>query len=325
MKTDAPYEVKDAVSPAELAGLRLLADADLHAVAGLLEDCPVKVLDKDEVLLVPGAASQALYLVLRGRLRVHLDSLETDPMQFVEAGEAVGESSLIGRKPLSVYIVADVSTSVLVIERETFWSLVYAEHAVARNLLTMVIERMQANNVLVAERLRRREQHRRQTRVDALTGLRNRAALVDLLRRQMLRSAMREKPLAVLRVDIDHFRRFAREFGHPAGEEVLCTVAQILQDQARPTDIAARLDGDHRFAIILPECDENDARGVARRLAEEVSKAVIVMPDESILPPMTVSIGIAEMRAFEKAEELLGAADHALVRARSRGRNAFSS
>ena len=162
MKTETPYEVKDTVSPDDLAGLRLFAEADLPAVAALLEDCPVKVLHKDEVLLVPGVASQALYLVLRGRLRVHLDSLDTDPVQFVEAGEAVGESSLIGRKPLSAYVVADASTGVLVIEPETFWSLVYAEHAVARNLLTMVIERMQANNVLVAERLRRREQHHRQ-------------------------------------------------------------------------------------------------------------------------------------------------------------------
>ena len=162
MKTETPYEVKDTVSPDDLAGLRLFAEADLPAVAALLEDCPVKVLHKDEVLLVPGVASQALYLVLRGRLRVHLDSLDTDPVQCADAGAAVGESSLIGRKPLSVYIVADASTSVLAIEPETFWSLVYAEHAVARNLLTMVIERMQANNVLVAERLRRREQHHRQ-------------------------------------------------------------------------------------------------------------------------------------------------------------------
>lgn len=325
MKTDAPYEVKDTVGPDELVGLRLFTDADLPAVAALLEDCTVKVLHKDEVLLVPGAACQRLYLVLRGSLRAHLDSLETDPMQFIEAGEVLGESSLANRMPISAYIVADAPTSVLVIEQETFWSLVDAEHAVARNMLMMTLERMHANNALVTKGVRLREQHRRQTKVDALTGLRNRAALVDLLRRQMLRSSMGNKPLAVLMVEIDHFRRFTWEFGHAAGEEVLYTVAQILQDQARPTDIAARLDGDHRFAIILPDCDENGARGVARRLCEEVSKAVIVMPDKSILPPMTVSIGIAEMRPFEKAEDLLNAADHALIRVRSRGRGTFST
>lgn len=324
MKTEASYKVKDTVSPDELVGLRLFAEADLPAVAALLADCPVKMLCQNEALLSPGAAGQALYLVLRGSLRVHLDSIETEPVQFIEAGEAVGESALAKRKPMSAYVVADAPTRVLVIEPETFWTLVYAEHVVARNMLTMVIERTHAHNALVAERLRRRQQ-RRQPRVDALTGLRNRAAVVDLLRRQMLRSAMSEKPLTVLMVDIDHFRRFTWEFGHPAGEEVLYTVAQILQDQARPTDIAARLDGDHRFVIILPDCDEHGARGVAQRLAEEVSKAVMVMPDESILPPMTVSIGIAEMRAFAQAEELLEAADYALARARGRGRSAFSA
>lgn len=328
MKTEASealYEVKDTVHPDELAGLRLFAQANLPAVAALLADCPVKVLSQNEALLTPGGADRVLYLVLRGSLRVHLDSPETEPVQFIEAGEAVGESALANRKSMSAYVVADAPTRVLVIEPETFWSLVYAEHAVARNMLTMIIERVHANNALVAERLRRREQQRRQTRVDALTGLRNRAALVDLLRRQMRRSAMGEKPLAVMMMDIDHFRRFTWEFGHPAGEEVLYTVAQIIQDQVRPTDIAARLDGDHRFVIILPDCDEQGARGVAQRLAEEVSKAVMVMPDESILPPMTVSIGIAEMRAFAQAEELLAVADYALVRARARGCGVFSS
>lgn len=232
---------------------------------------------------------------------------------------------LANRMSISAYVVADAPTSVLVIEQETFWSLVYAEHTVARNMLMMTLERMHTNNALVAKGARLREQHRRQTKVDALTGLRNRAALVDLLCRQMLRSAMGNRPLAVLMVEIDHFRRFAWEFGHAAGEEVLYTVAQILQDQARPTDIAARLDGDHRFAIILPDCDENGARGVARRLCEEVSKAVIVMLDKSILPPMTVSIGIAEMHPFEKAEDLLNAADYALGRVRSRGRGTLSA
>lgn len=324
MKTDAPYEIKESVSAVELAGLRLFTDANLQIVTDLLKNCPMRVLYKDEVLLVPDDASQELYLVLSGRLRAHLDSRETDPVQFIEVGEAVGESALIGRKPLSAYIVADAPTSVLVIEQETFWSLVYAEHAVMRNILTMIIESMHANNAPAAENMQRRDPQRRLTNVDALTGLRNRRALEDLLRRQMQRSAMGVKPLSVLMVDIDHFRHFTQTFGRNAGDEVICTVAQIFQEQARPTDILARLDGDQRFAIVLPDCDEHGACGVAQRLCEEVSQAVIAMPDKSILPPMTVSIGVAEMRAFEKTEELLGGADKALARARSRGRGVIS-
>ena len=112
MKTEASYEeVKDTVLPGELAGLRLFAEADLPAVAALLADCPVKMLSQNETLLTPGAAGQALYFVLRGSLRVHLDSLETEPVQFIEAGEAVGESSLANRKPMSAYVVADAPTA----------------------------------------------------------------------------------------------------------------------------------------------------------------------------------------------------------------------
>jgi diguanylate cyclase (GGDEF)-like protein len=221
-------------------------------------------------------------------------------------------------------VIADTATSVLIIEQQIFWALVSASHAVARNILLMVVERMRANNALVADGVHLREQCRRQVNVDELTGLRNRRALEDLLRRQLLRSSMNSKITAVLIVDIDDFQRFTREFGRVAGDQAICTVAQTLQDQVRPTDIVARLDGE-KFAVILPESDEEGARIVATRLRDAVSEAVIVMADESILPPVTVSIGMAEMQPFERADQLLQDADKALARAKTNGRNTFSN
>jgi diguanylate cyclase (GGDEF)-like protein len=191
-------------------------------------------------------------------------------------------------------------------------------------MLLMLVERMRANNVKVAEGLRLREEYRRQTNVDDLTGLRNGRALIDLLRRQMLRSSMGRKPLTVLMIDIDHLRNFNEEFGEEAGDHAVYAVAQTLQDQIRPTDIATRVDGE-KFAVLLPECDEVGAQVVAERLRQAVSEAVVVMSDESILPSVTISIGIAEMKAFEKAEELCESADHALQRAKDKGCNTFSN
>lgn len=324
MKADAQFAVRGAVDSDDLAGLRLFAGADLDLAASLLENCPVRVLHTDEVLLTPGAANQTLYLVLGGRLRVHLDSPETDPVRRIGTGEAVGEVSLIDEKPTSAYVMADSPTSILVIDQKTFWVLVKALHAVAHNMLLMVVERMRANNALAAEGMRLREHYHLQTNVDELTGLRNRLALEDLLRRQLLRSSMNRKPLTLLTVDIDNFQDFNREFGRAAGDHALYAVAHTLQDQVRPTDIVARLGGE-KFGIILPDSDESGACVVAARLRETVAEAVVVMADESILPSVTVSVGIAEMRPFDTAEALLEAADVALRRAKNNGGNTLSN
>lgn len=307
----------------ELAGMRLFANADLALVAQMLGKCPTHELRRDEVLLAPGINNQYLYLLLRGRLRVHLDSLDTEPVHTIEAGEAAGEISLVDEKPTTAFVVADSAATLLAIDQATFWALVNSSHAVARNMLLMVVERMRANNVKVAEGMHLREEYRRNANVDELTGLRNARALTELLRRQMLRSSMGRKPLALLMVDIDNFGDFNREFGVAAGDHAIHAVAQTLQDQLRPTDIAARAGGE-KFAIMLPECDEAGAQVVAERLREAVAEAVIVMTDESILPPVTISIGITDMRTFDQAEQMLAAADQALARAKDSGRNTYS-
>ena len=324
MKADSHLLVfRSGVDGEELAGLRLFAGADLDAVAEVMHDCSMHMLRENEVLLAPGSVNQSLYLVLKGRLRVHLEGVEHDAVQRVEAGDAVGEISLIDEKPATAYVVADTATSVLAIDQRTFWALVNSSHAVARNMLLMLVERMRNNNNVVSEGIKMREEYRRQTNVDELTGLRNGRALIDLLRRQMLRSSMGRKPLAVLMVDIDHLHNFNDEFGETAGDQAVYAAAQMLQEQIRPTDIATRVEGG-RFAVLLPECDEAGAQVVSERIRLAVSEAVIVMTDESILPSVSVSIGISVMQPFEKAENLIENAEVALKRAKEKGCNTFS-
>src|SRR6266566_1982849 len=295
MKAEAQIAPLDAVSMDALGGLRLFANADLAAVAALLRHCPVQTLRKDRLLLTPGMVNHTLYLVLNGRLRIHLDSPETDAVQHIEVGETVGEISLVDEKLTTAFVVADTTTLLMAIDHETFWSLVDTSHAVARNMLLLVVERMRANNSLVADGMRLREQSRRQTTVDPLTGLRNAHALGDLLRRQMLRSSMGRQPLSVLMIDVDRFTQFNHDFGQVGGDSALCAVARTLQDQLRPTDIVTRVD-EEKFAVLLPESDENGARIVAERLRAAIAETVIEMADDSILPPVTISIGIAEMQ-----------------------------
>ncbi len=324
MRAEAQFLVRDAIDAEDLGRLRLFANADIDAVADVLSDCAISNLSRGEVVLAPGDTNQTLFLVVHGRLRVHLGSLDGDAVQWVQDGDAVGEISLIDEKPVTAYVVADMPTTVLEIDQAKFWSLVDASHAVARNMLVMVVERMRANNALVAEGMRLREDYNHQTNVDELTGLRNRRAIEELLRRQLLRSSMNHKPLAVMMVEIDEFDRFHREFGREARDHALFAVAQTLQEQVRPTDIVGRMEGD-KFIILLPDCDDNGAAVVASRLREGVAETVVAMGDQSILPSVTISLGLAPMRGFERAEELLEEANHALMRAISAGRNEFSA
>ncbi|HKQ30627.1 MAG TPA: GGDEF domain-containing protein [Burkholderiales bacterium] len=325
MKADTHLLVfRSGIDGEELAGLRLFAGADLDAVAEVMQECSMHVLREDEVLLAPGVVNKTLYLVLKGRLRVHLEGLESETVHHVETGDAVGEISLIDEKLTTAYVVADTATSVVAIDQNTFWALVNSSHAVARNMLLMLVERMRNGNAIVSEGMKMREEYRRQANVDELTGLRNGRALIDLLRRQMLRSSMGRKPFTLLMVDIDHLHGFNEEFGEAAGNNAVFATAQTLQDEIRPTDIATRVAGG-KFAVLLPECDEVGAQIVAERLRQAVTEAVIVMADESILPSVTVSIGVAEMKVFEKAEQLIESADGALMRAKEKGCNTFSN
>jgi diguanylate cyclase (GGDEF)-like protein len=324
MKADALLAVKTSIEGDDLVGLRLFADADFNSIAALLRGCPIHALRQEEVLLAQGATNSLLYLVLRGRLRVHLDSIESEPLRTVEAGNVVGEISLLDEKPISAFVVADIATTVLAVDRETFWALVNGSHAVARNMLTMMVERMRANNASISEGMQMRERYLDHANVDSLTGLRNLKAFSDLLRRQMLRSTMANKPLSVLMVDIDNFSDFNTEFGRAAGDHAIYTVAHALQDQLRPTDMLARVYGE-KFAVLLPECDESGACAVAARIRAAISEALIMMDDGSILPPVTVSIGIAEMAVADNADTFLQNAEAALVRAKDSGRNAYAA
>lgn len=310
MNPDAYDRTEDGVGLGELAAMRLFAGADVSAIRGRLMACPVKRLSEGELMIAPGLGGHELYLVLDGALRVHADSLETRPVQRLGVGEAVGLSSLPRGRP--TYVVADVESSVLAIDYETFWSLVHAEHALALHVLRLIMARADARRSSSLDSPSRPASRGRVANVDGVTGLPNRAALLNLLGRQMLRSSMAARPLSVLVAAVDEFAPFIAEFGEAAGEEVLCAVAGVIRDQVRPTDVVARLEDTDRFAVMLPDCNEHGARRVAERLAESVSHAVVMMPDQSILPPVTISVGLAELHEHARAEELLEAAGRQL-------------
>ena len=153
---------------------------------------------------------------------------------------------------------------------------------------------------------------------DGLTGLPNRAFLVDRLSRVLAESAADGSPVAVLFLDLDQFKRVNEAQGHFAGDRVLGEVATRLGAVAGPTDTVARLGGDE-FVLVCPGTDTDAAAGVAARIIDELGRPVRT---EGRPVHLSASIGIAVSPPLEcDAETLLRHADAAMHEAKARGRS----
>ncbi len=298
----------------------LLQSTDPDVVKPFLDDCPVTTLKRNEVLIAAGRSNRNLYVLLDGKLSVRLKSAESVPITFIEPNESAGELSLIDHQPASAYVMAETSSRILTITEETVWKLVNASHAVATNLLYTLVKRLRNGNTIIIEDRERLEEFQLQAKVDALSGLFNRRWLDEMLPRQMHRSRVSEKPLSLVLIDIDHFKRYNDEHGHTAGDYAIRTVATTISNNIRPGDMAARYGGEE-FLLILPRCPLQAAEEAAERVRQAVEITSVKDADEDLLPPVSISLGVAEMKDEYSVEDFVQAADAALYRAKKAGRN----
>jgi diguanylate cyclase (GGDEF)-like protein/PAS domain S-box-containing protein len=153
---------------------------------------------------------------------------------------------------------------------------------------------------------------------DALTELSNRRVFDDKLRRALYAPRPRSVPACVAIVDIDFFKRVNDAYGHPAGDQVLKTVAAAFKSALRSDDTIARIGGEE-FGIILTGLRHADAGELCERLRETIAAQPIQVGDQSL--NITVSIGMADLDDFDTEAEALSGADQALYRAKAEGRN----
>ncbi len=182
------------------------------------------------------------------------------------------------------------------------------------------VEIMVENIALALGNLRLREALRSQSIRDPLTGLFNRRYLDEAFALEVARAGRTRSPIAVLMVDVDHFKRFNDSFGHDAGDAVLKSVGEVLAANVRRGDIACRFGGEE-FTIIAPGASSEDAARRAEALRAAVS-AIRVIHQGRPLGPITCSIGVASFPAHgSEPGEIIQAADAALYRAKQEGRN----
>lgn len=167
-----------------------------------------------------------------------------------------------------------------------------------------------------AEFIRHRAYH------DPITDLPNRSLFMDRLHQEIVRARRNKLAMALLFIDLDHFKEINDEFGHDVGDELLRIAAIRLTASARESDTVARLGGDEFTAILNDINGKEDAARVAQKMLDEICRPFEIGPHELVI---SASIGIAIYPTDgEGAASLLKAADGAMYRAKRGGRNAFS-
>jgi diguanylate cyclase (GGDEF)-like protein len=173
---------------------------------------------------------------------------------------------------------------------------------------------------LAVANLNLRESLRLQAVRDALTGLYNRRYMQEFLDRELHSARRKNRPLAVLMLDLDHFKRYNDNFGHSAGDKALVAVGDALQRSVRVEDVACRYGGEE-FTLILPECSLRQATVRAEEIRKRF-KECRAQIDGQPADALTVSVGVAAFdETTDRVDLLLQFADEALYEAKRAGRD----
>lgn len=154
--------------------------------------------------------------------------------------------------------------------------------------------------------------------LDALTNLNNRRQFEVRLKQEIATTKRQKNPLCAMMIDIDFFKKVNDTYGHSSGDTVLRTVAAIIKEHLRESDIPSRYGGEE-FAVLLPYTHIEEAKIVGERLRKAVERASIPIDKKNI--NVTISMGLAEFNPEETGEELFKRADKALYEAKESGRN----
>jgi diguanylate cyclase (GGDEF)-like protein/PAS domain S-box-containing protein len=151
---------------------------------------------------------------------------------------------------------------------------------------------------------------------DYLTGIYNRRAFFEILESEVERARRYNRPLSVVMLDIDHFKKINDTYGHAVGDEVLKATTEVLQRSVRLSDVLARIGGEE-FVILVPETSLDHTLELAGKVRRSIESSALLPHGAKV----TISFGIAELDENVSIDELMRRADEALYLAKSNGRN----
>ena len=228
---------------------------------------------------------------------------------LLACGLALLMITLLARATTALFFSLDIATILQgnLVQTLTFMTSFMATLVTSFGFVFMAKERADNANVHLAAQ-------------DALTGVANRRALMLALERELARATRQHTPLALLMIDIDHFKRVNDHYGHLAGDQVLRHVVGVVRQRLRAHDVLGRYGGEE-FLLLLPNTDLPGAQQLAQQLCQAVQATPCDWSGQSIA--VTASVGISGMGVGVQVswDTLLQSADQALYRAKDKGRN----
>ena len=296
------------------------------------------------VLLVEDRASSASHIRTAFR-DLHTVDVEADPQEallkasdrdydlvIVSLGLAGSDGlrlcsqlrSMARTRHIPILIITEVEDRARVVRGFDLGINDYIARPIDRNELTARV-RTQIRHKRYADRLRGDVQASIEMAViDALTGLNNRRFFETHFSGLVDQAARKGRPVALMILDIDHFKAVNDTHGHDAGDEVLKAFAARTRKVVRASDLVCRLGGEE-FAVIMPDTSADIAARVAERVRAVVEKDLFTIAPDRPPIPVTVSIGLAERGRESVADTLYRRADRALYRSKASGRNRVSA
>jgi diguanylate cyclase (GGDEF)-like protein len=189
-------------------------------------------------------------------------------------------------------------------------------------LISIVSIILVAIGVLIMSKEQSEDRSRLLAVEDQLTGLANRRSIDDTLKKEWARASRHERPLALIMLDVDFFKKYNDCYGHQSGDQCLKDISSVLQDSAqRANDLAARYGGEE-FLLILPDTDHTTAQLIAKNVCGSIAELKIPH-EQSTFSVVTASAGISVLsnKSHKDIAGLLRAADLALYQAKQNGRN----
>jgi two-component system cell cycle response regulator len=291
----------------------------------LVEDSPATV-ERVSQTLVPqcqvdheGDPQEALFRAAEGDYDLVIISLNLKQIDGLRLCSHL--RSLDRTRSLPILVVVDPEDNVRLIRALDLGVNDYLVRPIDRNEMRARV-RTQIRRKRFSDRLRDSVQLTMEMAVtDGLTGLHNRRYLERHLATLVQQATAREKPLSVLVMDIDNFKRVNDTYGHAAGDEVLREFSRRVRRAVRGIDIACRMGGEE-FVIAMPDTDAALALRVGERLRQKIAAEKFPLGEGRPDAEVTVSIGICSLSApGDTADDLIKRADEALYRAKRSGRN----
>ena len=196
----------------------------------------------------------------------------------------------------------------------------YLLKPVGMRVLKAAIQQALAKQRQQLEDKRKLQELLRRANTDFLTGLSNRHHFQTQVKLEFERSDRYERSLSCLLLDVDDFKKINDEFGHCAGDQVLQRLGQLLGKHLRSSDLKCRYGGEE-FVVILPEAESEVAATVAEKMRRLITKESFEFADPPLQISASIGMATSQKRNFASAEELIRAADLAMLQAKREGRN----